>query len=118
MPVITLKNLSYRAPHGLHAFEKETGNEFEVDIVVETHTDLSDSDKLESTLDYSRVADLVSGVMNSSPVNLLETLVARTGSAIFREFSGVTRLEVSIRKLHPPLSQSCRWVEVREEWKR
>ena len=119
MDCITLKNLRFRAFHGVFEKEKELGNDFEVDVML--NCDLSKSaasDNLEHTVDYASVAQSIQEVMHSAPVDLLETLLYRIGALLQKRFAQAHRIEVRVRKIHPPMSPACDYTELSGVWPR
>lgn len=119
MEVLTLKGLTYRANHGYYEEERIEGNDFEVDLVF--HADLSEAgrlDDLNETIDYQKAEEQVRTVMEGPSVKLIETLAHRIGEELFRNFETVQKLEVKVRKLHPPLPVDTEFSEVHMTWQR
>jgi 7,8-dihydroneopterin aldolase/epimerase/oxygenase len=100
---ISLTNLRFFAYHGLYAEERKTGNDFTVDLTVSyqpktgTITDISD------TIDYSRLYDMVKAEMQK-PRDLLETFVMEMTESIHAAFPGIKKVDISITKMHLPIS--------------
>lgn len=119
METLTLKGLSFRAYHGYHEWERQEGNDFEVDLTFTASLrKAGESDQLNDTIDYQQVTQTVAGVMNGPPVKLIETLAKRIGDTLFDTFSQVHKLEVAVRKLHPPLDVETDHSEIRMSWQR
>lgn len=117
MACITIKNITFHAPHGVFEEERKKGNTFEVDLFLWAALDRAGrSDQLNDTLDYQKAVKVVENIMNGEPVNLIETLLYRTGEALLDAFPQATRIEVAIRKRQPPMSPSCEYTEVRAQW--
>ncbi len=117
MDCVTVKNLRFRSLHGFYPEERESGNDFEVDVVI--HVPLSGAakgDDLDRTVDYSRVAGLVGEVMEGQPVKLIETLLYAIGESLMRSWPKAAKIEVAVRKMNPPMSPSCEYTEVRSRW--
>ncbi|MEO7393674.1 MAG: dihydroneopterin aldolase [Chitinophagaceae bacterium] len=101
---ISLSNLRFFAYHGLYAEEKKIGNEFEVSLNVsyspsaETITDISD------TINYSQLYELLKLEMQQ-PRHLLETFVLEVTEKIHVSFRQIKKVEISITKLHPPITK-------------
>jgi 7,8-dihydroneopterin aldolase/epimerase/oxygenase len=100
---ISLTNLRFFAYHGLYAEERKTGNEFAVDLSISyqpkagTITDISD------TVDYARLYDLVKAEMQK-PRDLLETFVMEMAEIIHASAAGIKKVDISITKLHLPIT--------------
>ncbi|WP_116449640.1 dihydroneopterin aldolase [Blastococcus litoris] len=75
---ITLRGLRAHGRHGVYAFERERGQMFGVDAVLEVDTVAAAAgDDLEKTVNYADLARDLYAVLAGEPVNLLETLAQR-----------------------------------------
>ena len=75
---ITLRGVRAHANHGVYAFERERGQMFRVDAVLEVDTRAAAvGDDLEKTVNYAELAQQLYAVLTGEPVNLLETLAQR-----------------------------------------
>ena len=109
---IRLIGLTFVARHGNKAEEKTLYQPFEVDV--EISCDLSkpsESDRLKDTVDYSKVARIVEGVVKGESCNLIEKIA---GIIIARVCEIVPRgiVTVRVRKPRAPLAQTFDTVEV------
>ena len=101
---IELKQLYFHAFHGLYAEERKMGNEFEVNLCVSyqpssgTITDISD------TINYVQLYELLKIEMQQ-PRHLLETFIMEAAEKIHASFLQVKKIEISIKKLHPPIAK-------------
>lgn len=119
MERLTLKGLRFKGFHGYYEEEREKGNNFEVDLIFYAHLQAaSQTDKLQDTIDYQNVLEIVSSVMNGPSVQLIETLARRIGNDIFRKFPQSEKLVVNVRKLNPPLDVPGDYAEVQMSWQR
>ena len=119
MSRLTLKSLRFHALHGYYEEERIEGNDFEVDLVF--YADLSEagrSDDLGLTIDYQKAESVVYEIMEGPSVKLIETLTLRIGEQLFETFPVLQKLEVSVRKLHPPIETDAEYSEVQMTWKR
>ena len=117
MDTITLKSLYFKARHGYHDFEREKGNEFEVDLVFTLPLEQpGESDELSETIDYSQAYSAVHDIMNGPSVRLLETLADKIGRSLLTAFPQARTLTVNVRKLNPPLSGPCSYSEISRTW--
>jgi 7,8-dihydroneopterin aldolase/epimerase/oxygenase len=100
---IELNQLRFFAYHGLYAEEKKTGNQFEIDLTV-SHLPLAGIiTDLKETINYVSLYNLLSSEMQK-PRHLLETFVMETTEMIHQVFPGVKKIEISIKKLQPPIA--------------
>lgn len=119
MDSLILKGLSFHALHGYYERERIEGNDFEVDLVF--YADLSKAarnDDLSETVDYQKAEQLVKDIMEGPSRKLIETLTHKIGEQLFGTFQNLHKLEVSVRKLHPPLETETEYSEVRMTWQR
>lgn len=99
---VHLQKIRFFGYHGLHAGEEITGGEFEVSLTTHYLPIQIPILKIEETLDYTTLLDIIRERMQK-PVHLLETLATEIASEIIAKFSIVTEVEISISKLHPPI---------------
>lgn len=99
---IQLNQLRFFAKHGLYAEELKTGNEFEINLTVDHVPVEGIITDLSATVNYVKLYELVKGRMQQ-PTALLETVAMEITDAIFAAFPSVTKTELSITKLHPPI---------------
>jgi 7,8-dihydroneopterin aldolase/epimerase/oxygenase len=72
---IALRGISAHAYHGVYAFERERGQQFSVDAVLEVDMRAAAAgDDLEKTVNYAELAQKLHAVLTGEPVNLIETL--------------------------------------------
>lgn len=113
---IVLTNLRFDAIHGVHPWEREASQPFEIDV--ELWLDLAPagrSDELAQTVDYGRAYDVVAAVLQGPPRNLLESLAEAIATETLEAFAPVASVVVRVRKpgvrLGGPLDHAS--VEVR-----
>lgn len=103
-PVIELRGLEVFAYHGVHAEERERGQTFLIDVLLETRSDeATRSDRLEDAIDYGAVADRVVELATGGPYDLLERLATVIADDLVSEFA-VQRVAVTIHKPEAPIS--------------
>lgn len=119
MDVITLKSLQFTAGHGYYEEERNTGNRFEVDITaLGDFRGSAEEDNLEHTFNYEMAAGVASDVFEGPSRKLIEKLCHTIGERLFQKAGNVTKLCVSVRKIHPPLPVKTDYAEITMEWKR
>jgi 7,8-dihydroneopterin aldolase/epimerase/oxygenase len=98
---ISLNQLRFYAAHGLYAGEALAGSEYlvEVHMAFESETPV---DKLEQTINYATVYDMVKQRMEM-PTGLLECIAQDIAMGIHQIDQRVNRVEVSIQKCNPPI---------------
>ena len=104
---ICLDNLRFHAYHGVMPQERMVGNDYNVSLRI--RYDISQamvSDKVEDTLNYAEVFQLVSQEM-AVPSSLIERVVGRIGDRLFRRFPTIEEIELKIMKINPPMGADC-----------
>jgi dihydroneopterin aldolase len=101
---IELKRLRFFAYHGLYASERKAGNEFEVDLEVAFQPASSMILTVDETIDYARLYDIVAARMKE-PEDLLETVAMRIAELVHTAFPRITHIDITVRKLHPPIEK-------------
>ena len=117
MSRLTLHGLSFTARHGYFNFEKEHGNQFEVDAVFYLKpSTAADTDNLEETLDYAAAYKIIQSIMHGPRVDLIETLASRMAYQLYSEFELAKKVEVSVKKFNPDLGGPCKYSEITTTW--
>lgn len=101
---IHLHQLVFHAFHGLYEEEKILGNEFMVDLTVQHHPAIIPIHAINDTINYVALYELVKKRMEV-PVLLLETLATSIAQDILLQFVLAETVNISITKLHPPISE-------------
>ncbi len=109
---IVLDTMRFHAFHGVMQHEKQVGNEFEVSLTLEVDvTAAIESDSLADTINYADLYALVKAEM-AIPSDLIEHVGGRILKRIKAEYPGVSRLEVRVAKLQPPVGGVVKSAEV------
>lgn len=105
---ISLEGMEFHAFHGLHDFERESGNYFEVDLTVETDIGVAaEEDLIKGTINYEELYRLVKEEMEI-PSHLLEMVANRISERIMQTFTRIETLHIKISKLNAPVGGRCR----------
>ncbi len=108
--IIRINRLRFYAYHGVLDRERKVGQEFEVDLALNVEG-YDGSDRLESTLNYAEVIDVVKEEM-STPSNLIEYVGRRIADRLVGRFPQIAGGSVTVRKLRPPVEAELDSVEV------
>jgi dihydroneopterin aldolase len=109
---VALEGLSFHAYHGVYAHERDTGNNFEVDIAVETDFSLAAArDDLNGTVDYEVLYRIVKDEMEK-PSRLIETVAEKIVNDVLNELPAVIKVDLTIAKLTPPIGGKCQKASV------
>jgi len=100
---IILNGIQFYGFHGCNDFEKQLGQKFLVDVVVEVSLkNAGKSDDLRDTISYSHLFRTVKSVMEGPSRNLLESVVEEIAERIMNEFE-VDSVKIRLLKLAPPI---------------
>jgi dihydroneopterin aldolase len=95
---IAIKGLRAHGHHGVYGFERERGQMFRVDAVLELDTaPAAASDHLVHTVNYAELAKQLYAVLAGEPVKLLETLAQRLADVCLAS-SLVDAVEITVHK--------------------
>ncbi len=115
MSKIYVNNAWFYSFHGCLHEESVIGAEYLVNIMVETNTDDAEkNDNLKSTIDYVDIYNAVKTEMDK-PSKLLESVMERMITSIKGISSNITAVDVSIKKLSPPIGGNVDSVELRKK---
>lgn len=112
---LSLLGMRFSGRHGVLPDEKVHAQPFEVDLVL--HADLAaaaESDRLEATVDYAALFELVRSIVEGRSFDLIEALagaIARAGLTA-TDPGLVERIEVRVRKPKAPIDGALDTVEV------
>ena len=105
--VIVLDSVRLYAYHGVLEQERRVGGWFSVSLRV--HCDVARAiatDSLQDTVSYADLLDLVRQEMRQ-PSQLLEHVAGRIGRQVLDRFPQVSKSEVRLLKLNPPMGADC-----------
>jgi dihydroneopterin aldolase len=107
MAFVSLEGIEFFAHHGYYGDERKIGNKYSVDVKLELNVDLAArEDKLEGTVDYEQVYQLISEVM-SKEAALLEYLANQIIELLKSKFPQVKKVWVTVSKYNPPIQGLC-----------
>ena len=100
---IALRGLRAVGHHGVYTEEREKGQPFVVDVVLDVDTRAAAvSDEVSDTVHYGELAQRVVAVVEGEPVNLLETLAQRIADVCLDD-TRVDAVEVTVHKPEAPV---------------
>ena len=112
---ISLVGLSARGHHGVLPFEREEGQLFTVDVILDLGQRgtavAAVTDSVTDAVDYSRVANGIVSIIEGEPVNLIESLADRIAERVL-SFPRVVAAEVTVHKPEAPLDVAFEDVSV------
>jgi dihydroneopterin aldolase len=93
---IHVEELRLFGRHGVHAHEKEQGQEFVFDVSLDVGT-RGTSDRLDDAVDYRELTRIVQEVNDSRSFDLIEALADAVATALYERFSP-ERVHVRVTK--------------------
>ena len=111
---ITIEGLEFTGMHGWYEHERQYGCQFSVDLTF--WLDLSaagQSDKLGDSVDYAAVAGLVFKIGQGESHRLIEHLAERIIQSVLDQFPRIEAIDLTLRKLHPPMAGAPKAVALR-----
>ena len=102
MITVHLHNLHFNSFHGIHEEEKILGNEYIIDASVEFHEEIVVITSIHDTVNYVDIYNIIKERM-SVPSPLLETIVMEIGNEIHNEFPQVRSINITLKKMYPPI---------------
>ncbi len=116
---ILLANMRFDGRHGVHDWERQAPQPFEVDV--ELVADLrraGKSDDLDKTIDYGRVFELVKEIVEARTFLLLEAIAETIAASVLDRYSLVESIVVRVRKPKVRLAGSLDYAGVEIERRR
>jgi dihydroneopterin aldolase len=103
MAEIKLEGMSFYAHHGYYTHERTRGNNYLVDVSLETNIDQAAiDDDLHETINYEVVYHICAVIMEQ-PCKLIETVAYRIAHEIRSTFPQVANIKVVVHKITPEL---------------
>lgn len=115
---VALEGMKFRAFHGFYEEEAVIGNDFILDVLVETDfSQASESDDLLQTVNYESIYEICVEVM-SERVKLLEKIAEKISSRLKKQHPAIQLITVRVRKLNPPFGGdvNCALIEVTQDY--
>lgn len=102
--MLEIRGVRVMGTHGVLEAEKKHPQPFEFDLdVAFDMANAGASDSLDDTVDYAALLDAAAAVVTGPWCALLERLATLMGRAVLSVDTRVRSVEVSIRKLEPPV---------------
>jgi 7,8-dihydroneopterin aldolase/epimerase/oxygenase len=109
---IRLHNAVFYAYHGNLHEERNLGGKFHVDVEMETDfSAAAEHDKLQDTINYESIYNLVQDVVMQHNFHLIEALAKRIADTIFETQPAVCAVIVRVRKPGAPVKGVVDYVE-------
>jgi dihydroneopterin aldolase len=100
---VSLHGLEIYAYHGATEPERSVGHRFLIDVSLEVDGSADKSDKLSETVDYAKLAQLLSEKAAEAKFHTIERLGDFLCEAIFEAFSMAMEINLIVAKPLPPI---------------
>lgn len=110
---VAVTGLSVYTHHGVEEAERQVGQRLVFDLSFELdHCDAVVTDRIEDTVDYESVSDVVALTASERPLKTLERLSQKVADRLLERFSTVRLVTVRVAKTEPPMALSVEEVAV------
>ena len=104
---VCIDNMRFRARHGVMPQEYDTGGTFQVSLRIGYPFEASlSTDDVNDTLNYAEVYEVVKKEMQI-PSALIEHVAGRIIKALFTKFGRITTIDITLKKINPPMGADC-----------
>lgn len=104
MDKIFMNQMAFYGYHGVFSEENRLGQRFLVDLTLEADLrPASSSDDINKTVDYGKVYNLVSEIVEGEAKKLVETVAEQIASEILRSFPMIEKCTIKMIKPDPPI---------------
>ena len=101
MGLIALEGMQFRAYHGVYEEEQLSGNNFTVDVYIQTSfEEAAENDDIKGTINYETVFLICQQVMREK-VQLLENIAQQIIAKLKHQFDSIQEVQVRVRKNNP-----------------
>jgi dihydroneopterin aldolase len=112
MGIIEIEGMKFYAFHGHFEVEQIVGNEFSIDLKIETDcNNAAISDNLDDALNYQTAYEIVQQEI-AQPSKLLENVAKRILDTLYTEFNSIIKASIKISKINPPMGGEIEKVSV------
>ena len=112
MGIIEIEGMKFYAFHGHFESEQVVGNEFTVNLKIETDFEKAAvSDNLNDALNYQTAYEIIKNEM-ATPSHLLENVAKRILNSLYNHFTSIKKTEVKISKMNPPMGGEIEKVSI------
>lgn len=115
MGKIVLEGMQFKSHIGVYDYEQLYGNNFEVDVTVESKLIAGNSDELADTIDYDVIYQFVKQVMDKK-YKLIEYAANEMLLTLVKNIKGAESISVRVTKLHPPVGGHVKRVSTELNW--
>lgn len=108
---IEIKDLWLHAYHGVLPEETRLGQDFEIDLYIDTSAPDLSSDEIENVLSYADVVERVKEIFTAHPYKLIEKAAYELLEGL-NIFPTIKYAKVQLKKPNPPIPEKFKYVSV------
>ncbi len=113
MDKIIIKGLKIFAYHGVNPEEKQNGQTFEIDAILETSlSSAGNTDNINDTISYAKVAKTIKSVVTSKSYDLLETVATKISRQLLCDFPTIDTVCITVKKPEAPINLTFDYMAV------
>jgi dihydroneopterin aldolase len=113
MDSIFINGLRVFAYHGVNPEEKENGQTFVIDLTVELDLSVAgQTDDLNDTVSYARIAKTVIACFTAEKYDLLERAAQVVCETVLRQYKKIRAVEITLKKPEAPVKADFGWMGV------
>ena len=114
MNKLIIKGLEVFAYHGVHDFEKNEGQVFIIDAVLDIpYLSGCSTDNINDVLNYSQVIKVIKSTVQGQKYNLIEKTAYMVAEVLFKEFDKINSADITIKKPNAPIKDKVEYVAFR-----
>ncbi len=113
MDMMRLVGLRYRVKLGLLPEERVLGGEVRIDIILRgDFHDAGTTDDIHHAIDYRSVVQTITTEVTGHAFHLIEAFAERLATKLLETIQSIVEVEITVRKIQPPLPVIMDGVEV------
>mgnify|MGYP004664844783 CR=1 FL=1 len=113
MDKIIIKGLKIFAYHGVNPEEKQNGQTFEIDAILETSLlNAGNTDNINNTISYAKAAKIIKSVVTGESYDLLETVATKISNQLLHDFPSIDTVCITVKKPEAPINLTFDYMAV------
>ena len=113
MDKIIIKGLKIFAYQGVNPEEKQNGQTFEIDAILETSLlNAGNTDNINNTISYAKAAKIIKSVVTGESYDLLETVATKISNQLLHDFPSIDTVCITVKKPEAPINLTFDYMAV------
>ena len=111
---LIIKGLEVFSYHGVHDFEKNEGQIFIIDIILDIpQLEGFQTDSINDVINYSQVIRVIKSSCSGQKYNLIEKTAYTVLESLFKTFEQINSVDITIKKPNAPIKDKVEYVAFR-----